>query len=336
MKKLSTREKLLNAGRLVLFRQGYIGSGIRDIVAEADIPLGSFSNYFRSKEGFVIEVLNRYFENTSRMVSEALNDAALSPRERLKKYLDIITGCLEADGFRRGCLIGDLSLEASPQSEVLRQRLAAIFTEWLVPFKECIAEGQKQGEIPDQFAVDDLAEFLLASWQGAILRMKVEQNSAPLERFKAIALNTVFGGPTTRKTEGEKFLQTTTKKRITMNDYNELTDHYVAMWNERDSQRRGQYVRELWAEDGIECTKGRETRGHDALEARVTASHEKNVRDAGYLFRSCRNADAHHGLVKFNWEMYRPSDGVVESTGFYMLLLNDAGKIQQAWLFVDP
>jgi hypothetical protein len=121
-----------------------------------------------------------------------------------------------------------------------------------------------------------------------------------------------------------------------MNDYKELTDRYVAMWNETNPQRRNLTVRELWAEDGIECTAIRETRGHDALETRVAASHEKNVRDAGCLFRSLHNADGHHGLIKFNWEMFRTRDNTIQSTGFYMLLLDDAGKIRQAWLFVDP
>lgn len=192
MNRIPTREKLLNAGLRVLFRRGYIGSGVRDIVAEADIPLGSFTNYFRTKESFVVEVLNRYFDNIQRLMDETLGDATLSPRERLKKYLDIISRRLEDDRFERGCLIGDLSLEATSHSDTLRERLMMIFSEWRIPFKECIAEGQRQGEIPDQFTADELAEFLLASWQGAILRMKVERNSAPLERFKAIALNTVF------------------------------------------------------------------------------------------------------------------------------------------------
>jgi hypothetical protein len=120
-----------------------------------------------------------------------------------------------------------------------------------------------------------------------------------------------------------------------MNDFSELTDRYVAMWNETNAERRNQTVRELWVDDGMECTPARETRGHAALEARVTASHEKNVRDAGCLFRSCHNAEGHHGLIKFNWEMFRVSDSVIQATGFYMLLVEDSGKIRQAWLFVD-
>ena len=39
------------------------------------------------------------------------------------------------------------------------------------------------------------AEFLLSSWEGAILRMKVERNAEPLERFKRIVFVTVFKEP---------------------------------------------------------------------------------------------------------------------------------------------
>src|SRR5205085_1513204 len=59
-------------------------------------------------------------------------------------------------------------------------------------FASCIAEAQKAREISSEFEPQELAEFLLASWQGAILRMKVERNAAPLERFKEIAFQTVF------------------------------------------------------------------------------------------------------------------------------------------------
>jgi len=51
------------------------------------------------------------------------------------------------------------------------------------------------GEIDGAFAPEELAEFLLSSWEGAILRMKVERNGEPLERFKRIAFATTFRDP---------------------------------------------------------------------------------------------------------------------------------------------
>ena len=199
MAKRSLREDLLNAGLAVMFRSGYQGSSVRDICAAAGAPQGSFTNHFRSKEAFAQEVLDRYFTNLKTVVSEALNDKSLAPRQRLKRYLDIISGRLEAANWCRGCLIGDLSLEASLQSKLLHKRLTEIFREWRTPFALCIAEAQAAGEIDSKFEPIDLAEFLLASWEGAILRMKVDRGPAALDRFKNIVFKTVF-----RAKKGEK------------------------------------------------------------------------------------------------------------------------------------
>jgi TetR/AcrR family transcriptional repressor of nem operon len=195
MPKLSNRDRILEAGLKVMFRKGYVGAGVRDIVAEAPAPQGSFTNHFRSKEEFAREVLDLYFEDLKRLVAETLGDATRSARERLRRYLDIITDRIAAAEFSRGCLIGDFSLEAAPQSEMLRTRLGEIFAEWRAPFAACIAEGQGAGEIATTFAPHELAEFLLSSWEGAILRMKVERNAEPLERFKRIVFATVFKEP---------------------------------------------------------------------------------------------------------------------------------------------
>ncbi len=192
MSKPSLREDLLVAGLKVMFRAGYTGASVRDICEAADVPLGSFTNHFRSKEAFAQEVLDRYFANLQGTVRRALDDKSLTPRLRLKRYLDIISGVLAEDKWNRGCLIGDFSLETVSQSKLLRQRLQAIFQEWRIPFASCIAEAQAVCEIDSTFDPMDLAEFLLASWEGAILRMKVERGPAALERFKRIVFQTVF------------------------------------------------------------------------------------------------------------------------------------------------
>jgi TetR/AcrR family transcriptional regulator, transcriptional repressor for nem operon len=195
MPKPSNRGRILEAGLEVMFRKGYVGAGVRDIVAEASAPQGSFTNHFRSKEAFAREVLDLYFDHTKRLVAETLENRDLTPRERLRRYLDIITDRLAGAEFARGCLIGDFSLEAAPHSEALRARLAEIFAEWRAPFAACIAEGQGAGEIANTFAPEELAEFLLSAWEGAILRMKVERTAEPLERFKRIVFATVFKEP---------------------------------------------------------------------------------------------------------------------------------------------
>src|SRR5437016_9882228 len=195
MARRSLRDQILRAGLPVLFRRGYHAASVRDICAAAGAPQGSFTNHFRSKEAFAVEVLDQYFDYLKGVVTEALNHKTLTPRQRLKQYLDIITDKLERDRWTIGCLIGDLSLEASCRSKLLRERLDAIFQEWRRPFVTCIAAAQSAGELDPQFDATELAEFLLASWEGAILRMKVERSPAALERFKTIVFETVFQQP---------------------------------------------------------------------------------------------------------------------------------------------
>jgi TetR/AcrR family transcriptional repressor of nem operon len=197
MSRPSLRGDILEAGLRVMFRSGYKGASVRDICAAAGAPHGSFTNHFRSKEAFAAEVLDQYFGYLKGLANEALNDVRLTPRQRLRRYLDIITDQLERDDFKVGCLIGDFSLGASAKSKLLRQRLEAIFRDWRTPFATCIAEAQSAGEIESRFDATELAEFLLTSWQGAILRMKVERGPAALERFKKIVFETVFKSPQT-------------------------------------------------------------------------------------------------------------------------------------------
>jgi len=195
MSKPSLREDILKAGLELMYSSGYQAASVRDICAAAGAPQGSFTNHFRSKEAFAQEVLDRYFAHTKVLVKSALEDSSLSPRERLRRYLDIISTRLESAKWNRGCLIGDLSLESSAHSKLLRQRLEEIFQEWRTPFANCIAKAQAAGEIDSRFEPTDLAEFLLCSWEGAILRMKVERGPAALARFKKIIFETVFKEP---------------------------------------------------------------------------------------------------------------------------------------------
>src|SRR5437762_4572927 len=197
MGRRSLRDQILRAGLPVMFRSGYHAASVRDICAAADVPQGSFTNHFRSKEAFTVEVLNRYFDYLKELVRETLNDPILTPRQRLERYLEVITDKLKRDRWMIGCLIGDFSLQASSHSNLLRKRLDAIFKEWRALFASCIAAAQCAGEVDSNFRAADLAEFLLASWEGAILRMKVERSPAALERFKTILFATVFKRPRT-------------------------------------------------------------------------------------------------------------------------------------------
>lgn len=192
MARASNKEQILREGVEVVRRRGFNAAGVRDITASAGVPQGSFSNHFASKEAFGLEILDRYFADVGTVVDATLRDGRMPPLQRLRAYFDAITDRMEARGWRDGCLIGNLSLESAEHSELLRRRLAEIFDAWRQPFADCLDEAAAAGQVQLNLPALDLADFLLASWQGALLRMKVERSPDPLERFKRIVFSTLL------------------------------------------------------------------------------------------------------------------------------------------------
>jgi len=197
MPKPSLREHILDAGLAVMFQQGYAGASVRDIVGAASAPQGSFTNHFGSKEAFASEVLDRYFIYVQELMAQTLGNKSLLPLNRIRAYLDLITQKLTDAEFCHGCLIGDFSLETPTHSELLRQQLQRIFAAWHEPFAHCIREAQKAGQLTDTLRAEDLADVVIAGWQGSILRMKVERSVLPLEQFKTVAFATFLKDLTT-------------------------------------------------------------------------------------------------------------------------------------------
>ncbi|MYW09386.1 hypothetical protein GT034_13630 [Streptomyces sp. SID2563] len=135
-------------------------------------------------------------------------------------------------------------------------------------------------------------------------------------------------------------------------DIHDLTDRYVAVWNEPDAERRRAAVRALWSADAVhvlrppqeirEAAEGLgfdrlllEARGYDALDFRVTRAHEEFVAPGTFVFRSRGNADRIRDVVKFNWEMAPRDGGEAAGVGLEVLVLGPDGRIVSDYQFIE-
>jgi len=190
--KTSNRERILTEGLRVVQARGFEGASVRDIVRAAGVPQGSFTNHFASKEAFCLEVLDLYFEGVRAMIGRTLRNDSLPPLTRLRAFVDAQLKYLNRIGWRNGCLIGNFSAEASEHSEVIRKRLVEIYEEMRQAVAYCLKAAVKIGEVPRKTECDELAGFLIASLQGAILQSKTERIAVPLERFKHLIFSTLL------------------------------------------------------------------------------------------------------------------------------------------------
>jgi hypothetical protein len=114
----------------------------------------------------------------------------------------------------------------------------------------------------------------------------------------------------------------------------QLAERYVAVWNEPNPAARRDAIAQLWLPDGAHYVATREARGYAALEQRIIGSHDKNVRDAGFMFRAVNNAQALREVVTFNWEMVRPPRNEVLAVGLEFLQVDADGRIVTDFQFI--
>ena len=192
MAKPSHREKILTEGLRVVHERGFAGASVRDIVQAAGVPQGSFTNHFASKEAFCLEILDRYFADTRALIGRTLRNDSLPPLKRLRAYVDATHKYLTRVGLQNGCLIGNFSAEASDHSEMIRKRIVEIFAEMRQAIAYCLKAAVKKGDLPRKTDCNEVAGFLNASLQGAILESKAERSPVPIERFKHLIFWTLL------------------------------------------------------------------------------------------------------------------------------------------------
>lgn len=179
--KLQTREKLLDQGVALLMEQGYHGSGLQGILQSVGVPKGSFYYYFPSKEAFSAEVIRHYITPFIEALEAYLGRPELSALQALELYFQWQIDESRRRAFRGGCLLGNLMGEVGETSETCREALLAAVHRYRDKLAEAIARAQQEGDLRQDLPPEAMADLLVNAWQGALLRMKIELSTAPLE-----------------------------------------------------------------------------------------------------------------------------------------------------------
>ncbi|WP_406279862.1 TetR/AcrR family transcriptional regulator [Nocardia sp. NBC_00881] len=175
-----TRQLLVEEGAAGFLMNGYHGTGIKQILDKVGVPKGSFYNYFDSKESFGHAIIEHHSLCVQRNLGEAF-DAAPDPVSGLRTFFGRLIAEFAAAEFAGGCLIANLGGELEG-SELLRESLSGAWGAWRDRVADQLAQGQRLGMIRSDIAATELADMLLESWEGAVIRMKIDRTPAPLRK----------------------------------------------------------------------------------------------------------------------------------------------------------
>jgi TetR/AcrR family transcriptional repressor of nem operon len=177
-----TRKVLLEQGMAMLLRHGYNDLGIADVLEAAAVPRGSFYHFFKSKEDFGLQVVDRYMEDVHAGLDHCLGDSSRPPLGRVRHFFELTEEKYRSEGYL-GCLLGGLGQELSGVSEAFRRKVEQCFAEIGRRIAGCLQEAVDSGELPPDTDPQQLAELLVNCWEGAALRTRLRRDPGALRKM---------------------------------------------------------------------------------------------------------------------------------------------------------
>jgi len=172
---VATRDRILDSTAELLRRYGYTGTGLKQIVAEANAPFGSIYHFFPGgKEQLGVETIHR----SGRMYQELVEEVFDAAPDVVTGVSDCFAGAaatLEVTDYADACPIATVALEVASVSEPLRQATAEVFESWI---QSSASRFGRAGIAPAQ--ARELAIAMLNGLEGAFVFSRALRSTEPL------------------------------------------------------------------------------------------------------------------------------------------------------------
>jgi len=184
----TTRERIIESSAELFRRQGYNGTGVKQIVAEASAPFGSLYHFFPGgKEQLGAETIRTSGASYLRLLGEVAGPAP-DVATGIEWFFAGAAETLTETGYADACPIATVALEVASTSEPLRQATADVFESWIAAAAAYFAGAGIPGA-----RSRELALAVLALLEGAFVLSRAQRSTEPLVAAGACAVAAVRG-----------------------------------------------------------------------------------------------------------------------------------------------
>ncbi|MFF4159297.1 TetR/AcrR family transcriptional regulator [Streptomyces sp. NPDC001678] len=172
---VGTRDRIVRAAARLLQRQGYEGTGIKQIARDAEATLGSVYHFFPGgKQELAVAAIQhgeREFADILRAGLAAADDSA----EAVTACTRLLADSLRESDWMDGCPVAATALETVGRAPAIQQACAEAIGHWT----DLVAEKLRGGGL-DEDTARDLACAVISTLEGAELTAQVLRSEEPL------------------------------------------------------------------------------------------------------------------------------------------------------------
>ena len=188
--------RIIQAAADLFHKQGVHATSPDDIIEASNTGKSQFYHYFKNKEGLVHEVLQTHLEAIR--TGKAPVNYEIESWEDLERWFMAQLELQKRFRMTRGCPFGTIGNEVAESDELIRQDLSLIFEVVKNKLAAFFIKEKAKGGIPLGTDEEALADFCIATVQGAMLMGKIKRSSRPVEMTIREALSHILPRPAKR------------------------------------------------------------------------------------------------------------------------------------------
>jgi AcrR family transcriptional regulator len=171
-----TKERIMDTTAELFRRYGYTGTGMKQIVAEANAPFGSIYHFFPDGKAQLGEEVIRRSGEMYRELFEVIFEAAPDVVTATSDFFLGAAETLRQTDYADACPIETVALEVASSNEPLRKATADVFDSWIAAGTRRLAEAG----LPEDRA-RALTIAFLAALEGAFVLCRATRTTEALE-----------------------------------------------------------------------------------------------------------------------------------------------------------
>ena len=174
-----TRLRMIQAAADLFHKQGVRATSPDEVIEATGTGKGQFYHYFKNKEGLVHEVLQTHLE-AIRTGTAPINYEIHSWQD-LERWFLAHVELQRSFNMARGCPFGTVGNEVTENDTLIRQDLSLIFEIVKNKLATFFIKEKAKRRLAREANEEQMADFCIATIQGAMLMGKIKRNSQPVE-----------------------------------------------------------------------------------------------------------------------------------------------------------
>jgi AcrR family transcriptional regulator len=172
----STRERIVERSAELFRRQGFAGTGIKQILTEAAAPFASLYHFFPGGKEQLGEETIRWSGALYGQLLEAFFPPGADPVKATHSFFTAAAATLRETGYADACPIATVALEVSSTNEPMRRACADVFEDWIDATTQRLTEAGIS-----RVRARSLAISMLSSLEGAFVLARALRSTEPVE-----------------------------------------------------------------------------------------------------------------------------------------------------------